>query len=237
MISVRPTRPDHWSVATQLVGNEELPLVIIDNALANPDAHFEDARRQSFKPLAPNYPGIRAAASHSYLSEMMPGLLEILRDTFGYTHGAEVAECFYSLLTTRPEQLKPMQRLPHFDGVGDGKVALLHYLSRRDGGGTHFYRHRSTGYESVPEARFQDYKAAVKADAERFGVPEPAYPEGDSDMFERIGSVEARYNRAVLYRGTSIHAVGVPPQFGFSDSVERGRLTVNTFLKPAEPNG
>lgn len=235
MVDVQANRPAQWTVRVETIGHEQTPIVIIDDALQTPQAHIDNARQQNFKPLAPHYPGIRAPATRAYLAEMMPGILPILRDTFGFAHGADVAECFYSLVTTPPGDLKPMQRLPHIDGFGDEKLALLHYLSPHDSGGTYFYRHRTTGFETVPQARFEEYRSSVNGDAKRLGIPEPAYPSGDTEMFERTHIVDAKFNRAVIYRGISIHAVGLPDDFSFAPNVDEGRLTVNTFLKPAAP--
>ncbi len=235
MVTVSAQVPSHWKVSKSLVGNEQLPVIIIDNVLRNPDAVVDHAAEQTYAALAPHYPGLRAKAPHEYLAEIMPGVLILLRDVFGYQHGADVKECYYSLLTTPPDQLKPIQRLPHFDGVGDEKVAILHYLSPHESGGTYFYRHRSSGFESVPNTRFQNYRRLISREADKFGVPKASYPDGDTDMFERFFKIDATFNRMVLYRGISIHAVGVPEGFDFSDDPRDGRLTVNTFVAPAKP--
>ncbi|MEL7109521.1 MAG: DUF6445 family protein [Pseudomonadota bacterium] len=234
MVSVHATIPGHWEISETRIGVEQNPVVIIDNVLEAPEQFRREAAGQSFAALAPHYPGLRAKASHDYLTQIMPGVLIILRDMFDYQHGADLKECYFSLLTTSPEALKPMQRLPHFDGVGDQKVAILHYLSAHETGGTYFYRHRSSGFESVSESRFQEYRRSVMRDANKYGVPRADYPAGDTEMFERIYRIDAKYNRLVLYRGISIHAVGVPDNFGFSADPEDGRLTVNTFVAPAK---
>lgn len=235
MVTVSAQIPSHWKITKSLIGNEQLPVVIIDNVLKNADAVVNHAAQQNFAALAPHYPGLRAKAPNEYLAQIMPGVLLLLRDEFDYKHGADVKECFYSLLTTPPDQLRPIQRLPHFDGVGDEKIAVLHYLSPHQSGGTYFYRHRSSGFESVPGTRFQNYRSLISREADKFGIPKAAYPDGDTDMFERFFKIDAKFNRLVLYRGISIHAVGVPDAFEFSADPRKGRLTVNTFLAPAKP--
>ncbi|MEL7113384.1 MAG: DUF6445 family protein [Pseudomonadota bacterium] len=234
MVTVSAHVPSHWKVSIEHVGNEQLPVLIIDNVLKYAEAVVDHAAQQRFAALAPHYPGLRAPAPHDYLAQIMPGILPLLRDVFSYRHGADVKECFYSLLTTPPEALRPIQRLPHFDGVGDDKVAILHYLSPHESGGTYFYRHRSSGFESVPNARFQNYRSLISREADKFGIPKASYPDGDTDMFERFYKIDATFNRLVLYRGISIHAVGVPEGFDFSDDPRTGRLTVNTFVSPAK---
>ena len=75
----------------------------------------------------------------------------------------------------------------------------------------------------------------ISREADKFGIPEPSYPDGDTEMFERFFTIDAKFNRLVMYRGTSLHAVGVPDNFGFSANPTDGRLTVNTFVTPAKP--
>src|SRR5256885_8792614 len=51
------------------------------------------------------------------------------------------------MVTTRPSDLSPAQRAPHFDSPDPRYYALLHYLRVPPGSGTAFYRQRSTGIE------------------------------------------------------------------------------------------
>lgn len=228
-----PIQPKDWVVEHRTIGDEGHPLLIIDNFNDQPDAWRKFAGIQSFAKLAPYYPGVRAAVSLDYLQIVLPPLLPLLANVFGYAKGARPVECFFSMVTTPPEELAPLQRMPHFDGGGDEKLALLHYLCPAEKGGTAFYRHRSTGFESVPDARFPTYKDAIEADVQRLGAPEKRYTNDSTELFERIEACDARYNRAVIYRGTNIHAIDIPDDFDFDPSPETGRLTINTFLQPA----
>jgi len=66
-------------------------------------------------------------------------------------------------------------------------------------------------------------------------MPPAAYPTESGPLFERIARQPASYNRIIAYRGISLHSIGLPDDFAFSADPRRGRLTVNTFLKPAPP--
>ncbi|WP_300541543.1 DUF6445 family protein [Maricaulis sp.] len=228
-----PTLPDHWSLTIEQIGREGVPVAIIDNFAREPEAMLADARTRVFRKNAPFYPGIRAEPRIDGLDGSGEALAALTRAVFGYPGGFDIQECFYSLVTTPAEELLPMQCLPHFDGVDDRKLALLHYLCEPAKGGTGFYRHRSTGWETVTDARFPDYKAALKADVATHGMPPRRYPAGSDAMFERIGGVEAVFNRMVIYPGIVLHAFDMPEDFAFSPDADRGRLTVNTFLTPA----
>lgn len=219
-------------ITVQTVGEEKQPLVILDNAVANPQALIEHAKTLQFRKLSPTYPGVRAAAPNSFLQEVMPKVLRSLHDQFGYRQGVKATECFYSGTTTPPDQLIPMQRLPHFDGIGDGKVAMLLYLCGPEKAATHLFRHRKTGFETITQDRFETYKQTV-ADEHGKGENLPArYPEDSDDSYEKIATVEAKFNRLVMYRGVNLHSVGLGPEFSFEDTDPLQRLTVNTFLVP-----
>lgn len=224
--------PRYWSVRNAKIGREEQPLVIIDNFIADPQSLIDDAAGKRFAPLAPYYPGVRAAAPASYLKPAAGALAEILRSVFGYERGVNLQECFYSLTVTPPEQLAPMQTIPHFDGMGDGKVAILHFLCAPAHGGTAFYRHRRTGFETITNDRFEAYKKTIEKDVAEYGSPERNYFRKSNETFERIAHVDAVFNRAILYRGVNLHAIDIPEDFTFSPNPKKGRLTVNAFVSP-----
>ena len=110
-------------------GQENEPIVIIDNFFSEPEKLVQDAKSQTFDLPSPYYPGIRASAPARYLLERGDILEEIFRDIFGYPGKATLDGCFYSLVTTRPESLQPIQSLPHHDSCDGNRIAMLHYLS------------------------------------------------------------------------------------------------------------
>lgn len=222
-----------WQITHKTIGDEKEPLLIIDNFAPQAEAWVKFGAVQTFDKLAPYYPGVRAPISQDYLQIHIPPLLPLLADIFGYENGANLVEVFYSIVTTPPAHLLPIQCMPHFDGGGDEKLALLHYLCPTSMGGTAFYRHKSTGFQTVPDAKYPTYKASLEADITTHGMPEAAYFSKTNPVFERIGSCEAAFNRAVIYRGTNLHAIDIPEDFAFDPSPETGRLTINTFLLPA----
>lgn len=215
-------------------GHEQEPIVIIDDFFSDPEALRADAASKSYQKLGPFYPGIRAQANPVYFGERMALLTEVLKNVFDFQKGAELTECAYSLVTTRPGELMPIQSMPHYDGLEEGRVALLHYLSPAKMGGTAFYRHKGTGFETVTEARFETYKEALSEDVKKYGLPLKAYHTENSENFEQIGKVEACVNRCVIYRGITLHSGYIPLGFNFAKDPLKGRLTVNSFLSKRE---
>ncbi|MCR6653476.1 MAG: DUF6445 family protein [Cellvibrionaceae bacterium] len=60
-------------------GNENAPLVVIDNFVANPESLVEAATHLKFSPAGRFFPGVRAAAPSSYQSFLLRHLRQILK--------------------------------------------------------------------------------------------------------------------------------------------------------------
>ncbi|WP_295692080.1 DUF6445 family protein [uncultured Maricaulis sp.] len=214
----------------QFLGQEAEPLVVIDDFSKRPDALVAEASRRTFTPPPPGYPGIRSNAPSEYLMDQAEMLREILTRVFGYTRDAKLIECSFSLVTTAPDKLYSAQRIPHHDSTDPNLIALLHYLSGPEKGGTSHYRHTSTGYETVRQDRLDTYRQALDAEERQDGALPSGYFNGKSPRFQRIAQTEARFNRVVMYRGALLHSGDIPPDFSFSPDVAAGRLTVNSFF-------
>ncbi|HVI97925.1 MAG TPA: DUF6445 family protein [Sphingomonas sp.] len=225
----RVPAPDHWSVSIVEQGHEREPVVVIDNFAPDPQRWIDDAAFLSFAPIGPHYPGIRAEVPPPMLADLLAPLDPLIAEVFGEP-ATEVLDAYYSLVTTPPHALAPIQRLPHFDGVERERLALLHFLARDERSGTAFYRHRSTGFETVDAGRLATYRAALDADLRREGLPGPDYIAGDTAIFEEIAVHQGRFNRAILYRSNTLHCARLPADLALSADPAAGRLTVNTFL-------
>jgi hypothetical protein len=218
-----------WSLSVVEQGVEREPVVVIDHFAPEPDRFIDDAAFLAFQPIGPHYPGIRAVVAPAMLRDLLTALDPVVADIFG-GRTLEVIDAFYSVVTTPPTALAPIQRLPHFDGVERERLALLHFLSRDERTGTAFYRQRSTGFETVDADRLADYRRALDLDIKREGLPPPGYIGGDTAIFEQIAHHQGRFNRAILYRSNTLHCAAIPDDLSFSADPETGRFTVNTFL-------
>lgn len=220
-------------------GKEEQPVVIIDNFCTNPAALLDSASVLSFNPIGPFYPGIRAAANPQYLSARGELIAKVLTEVFDFKRPAQLTECAYSLVTTQPKDLMPIQCLPHYDGLAPQRLALLHYMSGPETGGTAFYQHNATGFETVNEARFERYKQVLTDETQANGLPPKDYFRGEQSnaeaaQFTKIGTIEAKFNRLVIYRGITLHSGDIPMGLPFHTNPRKGRLTINSFLHEDE---
>ena len=211
-------------------GTEQQAVVIIDDFFSEPEKLVSEAQAQSFSKQRPFYPGISAPANPVYLAENMDFLKKAIIEAFGFSRGMSLVECNYSLVTTWPEHLLPIQSMPHYDGVDPGRLAVLHYLCGPDKGGTGFFRHKATGFETITDVRFQTYKSKLSEEAEVLGLPPKSYICKSTSQFEQIEKVEAKYNRCIIYRSVALHSGLIPKNFSFRGDCEKGRLTINTFL-------
>ncbi len=203
---------------------------MIDDYARDPELLVEEAARLDYRPIGPNFPGVRAAVPELLVLSIRNSLAELIRKVFAIEDPLNRIESYFSLITTPPGELAPLQRLPHFDGTGRARIAVLHHLGRAERGGTAFYRHRGTGFETIDEARLGAYNHAVNADFHRLGLPAPGYIAGDTPIWERIGFHAARFNRLLVYRGNTLHAADVPPDLPLAADPRTGRFSINTFI-------
>nr|WP_238345968.1 DUF6445 family protein [Luteimonas saliphila] len=213
------------------IGVEGAPLLVIDQAVADPDRLVRKAARGHFTAQGAMFPGLRIRAPLSYEVFLEQLIRPLLAEHFGLPARARFAfpMCHYSLVTLPPERLAFLQRVPHIDSVQGNGLATVHYLFRADWGGTAFYRHRATGFESVDESRSLAYFSALEQESGREDATD-GYIRGDSPLFERVDAVEGVFNRLVVYRRNSLHSgdidnARIPP----ADALT-GRLSINSFI-------
>lgn len=218
------------TIRIEHIGREGQPVIVIDDFVPAPERLRAAAERLQYQVMGRHYPGLRAEVAAEDVEAYLAPIQGLIAETFGFTGPSRVISAGYSIVTTRPADLTPIQRLPHFDGLEGERVALLHYLNRQEQGGTAFYRHRSTGFETISAARYATYDAILRGEVVEHGLPEPGYIAGDTALYERIARFEARPNRALLYRGHLLHCADLPEGLDFTSDPRRARLTVNTFL-------
>lgn len=217
-------------ISVRRMGREGEPLVIIDGFSGTVGTLLEEGYAASYRHAGASYPGIRSWADPSYLDRRRPLMMQIMQQVFGFTRGVRLDASTFSLVTLPEPALSPLQRIPHYDHAWGEVIAVMHYLLGPETGGTAFYRHRRTGFETITPAREDAYNAALAQDERDYGMPPARYHAGDSDWFEQIDEVEALPDRLVLYRGRQLHSGVIPDASRLSADPRHGRLTINMFL-------
>ena len=218
------------TITVHRFGLEREPVVQIDNFSGQAKTLLAKGRQADFGPAGAFYPGLRAPAQPDYLARRNDLMAEVMRRVFGFHESLRCEAASFSLVTLAEDALSPPQCIPHYDDTGAGIIAVMHYLLGPESGGTAFYRHRRTGFETVSPERERGYHAALEEDERQFGTPHCGYYYGDSDRYEMIGEIAAAPDRLILYRGRLLHSGVIPDSGKLSDDPVHGRLTINMFL-------
>ena len=222
----------HPDIKVQLrrIGNEAQPLMVVDNVLADPGAMIDAAQRADFYvPEHTKYPGLNAPLPEGYYQTVVTALRGPIEAAFGLPRDAWVKFFgFFALATTPADQAEPIQKIPHHDTLDPDRLAMVHYLCRGDFGGTGFFRHKSTGFESVDADRQAAYVAAAKPALE--AAPLTGYADSGMANYELVGEAEMVFNRLVIYRTHVLHS-GLLGRGPLSHDPAIGRLTANGFIE------
>lgn len=213
------------------LGDEKSPLLVIDDFLQNAELLVEDACQQRFVQNSPLYPGLRAPVPISFQSLFLNALTRQLQEVFqlkGTKLGLSM--CQYSIVTLQADQLALLQRIPHFDSTKRDELAAVFYLFKEDLGGTSFYRHKKTGYETIDEGRRIPYFKSLESENGTNNIPEQGYINGDTALFKRIGEQKGIFNRLIVYRRQNLHSGSISPSFVPSTDPRKGRLTISIFI-------
>ncbi len=214
-------------------GNEQAAIIVTDDFLMDPSQLICIAQNADFaKDATSAYPGVRAPLPDDYVVSVIDAIEPLLRDVYSIPDGPAPRHAgFFSLVATPPERLKVIQRLPHTDSRKPFFFAITHYLNPGDFAGTGLFRHRPTGFESVSEDRFNDFRLAGETFLRVYGEPPAAYINATTDHFELYHTIDYRANRLVAYRGRLLHSGLIEPTRDISANPETGRLTANLFLE------
>lgn len=222
-------------ILVRQVGRDDRPVIVIEDLASDPFALVAwagdgDGFREDPQDY---YPGIRKPLPDAYSAALAALIGTTLRAPLGLDPGKSprVLVSALSIVTRDPATLLPIQCVPHFDTAEDNQVAVVHYLCDAHCGGTSFYRHRGTEFETISADRHRAYTRALEREATTVGLPEARYINGDTGLFERIATVEARFNRAIFYPSNMLHAGDIDVSRGLFADPRRGRLTATSFVR------
>src|SRR5690349_16456373 len=179
-----PTLHPDIQIQRLSIGKEGAPLLVIDNLVAHPEELVSLAARKHYAPTMRFYPGIRAHAPLSYQQILASELRPLLIQSFNLPdRPIQFSMCHFSLVTTPASELAAIQRIPHVDSLEPMGLAAVHYLFKKDLGGTAFYRHRKTGFEYIDESRKIEYFQSLESENDGPNMPTAEYINGDTPLF------------------------------------------------------
>lgn len=212
-------------------------VVVLDNALQHPDRWLqwaEQAGQQGLFRPGPNnaYPGIELPMPEQVCQALDDCFVRHARQRFGIRRTLSLYSRM-ALVTMAPEQLKPPQWLCHRDRLnlpaGQSAIASVLYLfDNAELGGTNFFRPLRPLQEV--ERMVHDSGELSAADfSAQYGIL-PGYMNDSNSWFERVLSVEPRWNRLLFYSGELFHCSHIPRPELLSADPRRGRLSLNGFF-------
>lgn len=207
------------------------PLLVIDDFHEDPMSLVDKAGDISGFEQYKNdfYPGVKQSVDNRQCVNNFQRYSDALSRAYG-TIG-DLEQSTYAIANRAATDLLPIQRIPHYDTADSQQFALVHYLCAPKWGGTAFYRHRSTNIERVSGQNEQVFQQALGREATTHGLPAAQYINGDTNLFEQIGIVEAKFNRAVIYPASLFHSGAIRMHKISNSQVSEMRLTITAQLQ------
>ena len=210
--------------------------VVVDNILRDPSqliAHAV-AQRANFSPEdAHYYPGPELRLDQDAHLAFEGFFSQYIRGRLGGRRTRSTL-CRMSLVTRKPENLVPFQRIPHVDGgpfqPGEGNFAMVLYLFKDERlGGTSFFKPKVSPPEI--DALLRELKRMELAGQSPVTAAPPTFAISSDEHFQKVLTVEPRFNRAIFYNGGIFHSGHITAPELMVDDPATGRLTVNAFFK------
>ncbi len=214
---------------------DEQVCYVIDDVLLHPEVWVQEAvkHRAHFMEAPSNaYPGIELPMPE----DINQGIIDYFNSFLNRRFGIRRIKASYSrlsMVTRTPEQLMPRQWLCHRDGVrvaaNERMLASVIYLYKDAGlGGTSFYRPTQSAQQTAQIVHDSSVLQAEQFTA-KYGI-QPSFMTESNHWFEKIGCVEARWNRMIVYDGMMFHSGDITRPEAMTNNPETGRLSLNGFF-------
>lgn len=206
-------------------------MIVIDNWLDNAEEliKFPPSNLSSWKKASTLYPGIQSEAPRSYMNLLLNTIEPYAKSIFNISYQPVHASSFYGIVTSAPSELNMFQKAPHVDTLYTPQLASIHYLCDEGHGGTSFYRHRKTGYETLSLKQWPQYRTILQQELSM--EPESAgYIEGSNNYFECIKTCSVKFNRLIIYPSQLLHSGQIKKPSSHLQDIRTARLTINSFV-------
>jgi hypothetical protein len=208
---------------------------IVDNVLIDPESLvvWAAAQRPAFRAVDFNaYPGTYLMLPTSFNERLQEFFTRHMRGGFDARRLIQMHSRL-AMVTLPTHALRPYQWLCHSDNFAlepahSIQASVLYLFKDPALGGTSFYE----PVRSVGETKqlFADSTALGReAFSARYGIA-PGYMHGSNAYFNHLGSVQARFNRMIVYDGSVLHSGDITSPEKLSDDPLQGRLTWNGFF-------
>lgn len=218
------------------IGNEKTPVVVVEDFLLSLAPLKEAAvNGPGFTQPDSAYPGKTAPLLSSHIQEIGNTVVPFMQEIYDVPDHfvPQLGTSYYGLAFTPPDQLNPVQCIPHVDTCDDYTYVSLLYINDGDFQGTAFYRYSPSGFERIGPGREGTLQEFARSQESRT-VDNPNYYQNDGD-FEEIFRVEYKPNRLAIYPGSLLHAPLVERPDSLVESVDKGRLAALFYFRFVDP--
>ncbi|MFD2165995.1 DUF6445 family protein [Thalassotalea euphylliae] len=216
------------------VGKERIPILIMDDLFLSPQPLLSYAKKyqEHFLSATDYYPGRKLTVDRTIFGDVLGKLTPILKHKLELDDDLKAEHAELAVTTTLPEKLKPIQMLPHFDSIGGKTFAFVYYCVDNSFGGTRFYRHLGTEFESMTSKRLPYYAPVIKQQAMTAKLHlSPQYNHQDNALFEVTSEVPFQQNRAIMYPSNCFHSGVISKLVAWQNDPLACRLTFNLLFK------
>jgi hypothetical protein len=217
----------------EFIGKHKTPVIIIDDYADNHNEITEQVR--DFGCFSPdnvtNYPGIRSPIPKALVVGYLRPLMQMLYRIYRIPDNFEPSpiDNYFSLITSKPNELSAMQSWPHFDTPNPNFLAVLHYLDNGSHGGTGFFRHNKSDLERIDEKSKDDYYKYAHDYFQTKKTNTFGYCTEQHSEFTCYKKIDYKPNRLIVFPGQLLHSTLVDLKTDLDPTPESGRLTANLF--------
>lgn len=215
--------------------------LVLDDALLEPERlrEFAIAARDRFVPAPFNaYPGIEMPMPADFSAGIEDYFNRAVRARLGGRRTLRM-NTRLAMVTADPAALEPRQRICHRDSAWVDPAhtiaaSVLYLFEDPRLGGTAFFRPRHTAAAIDRLVHDSSTMPGPDFDAKYPDIAHD-YLQDSNAWFERIGRVDAAFNRMIFYDGRLFHSGEVGPPPARSGDPATGRLTLNGFFTCSRP--
>ena len=223
---------------TQVIHINEINdnVIIIDDFLSSlaPVYHFA-SEVAYFQPPGSDgtlYPGKRdemPAPYYRVFEQLMAELIDkgilVSGENSLYLH-----KCKLSIVAQKPNELSPLQRMPHIDSTDDKTFAAVHYLSGKEWGGTGIYKYLPANVIKVGSDNKEIIFEMIN-DMQQYESTHQGYLNTSTELFEKVVNIEAKENRVVIYKSNLLHSAAIIKAPTNEPTIGNCRLSISSFFR------
>jgi len=224
----------NYTVQKISIPGTTLHLTIIDEFLLDTDAVIHFAHNIAyFNPMFADstlFPGVRDKMPMPY-SRLLKCFFEeiVLPDiTPESSYQVHFHNSLLSLVTCPPSKLAVNQKMPHVDSCRSGDYAFVHYLSSKEFGGTNFYCYKPRDLIEFTEDK-KNILSEIISNVTNSTNDHSGYITNSTSLFENILSVEAKFNRLIIYPANVLHSANLSSPNSYCGDINQGRLSISSF--------